>query len=61
MAYVVSASVSGVLPKTPMVVRNRKLTLSLRGDQAALANERVAGRLKQLARVIGRQPLIETD
>ena len=61
VAYVVSASVSGVLPKTPMVVRNRKLTLSLRGDQAALANERVAGRLKQLARVIGRQPLIETE
>jgi exopolyphosphatase/guanosine-5'-triphosphate,3'-diphosphate pyrophosphatase len=58
VAYIVSASMPGVLPKTPMVVRNRKLTLVLKGKHTALASERVYTRLKQLGRLIGREPAI---
>jgi exopolyphosphatase / guanosine-5'-triphosphate,3'-diphosphate pyrophosphatase len=60
VAYLVSASMPGVLPKTPMQVRNRKLTLRLAGRYAPLAGERVFGRLRQLARLIGREPVIAT-
>lgn len=61
VAYLVSASMPGVLPKTPMQVRNRKLTLRLAGKYAPLAGERVFGRLKQLARLIGREPVIAVE
>jgi len=61
VAYLVSASMPGILPRTPMQVRNRKLTLRLAGKYAPLAGERVFGRLKQLGRLIGREPAIETD
>ncbi len=61
VAYLVSGSMPGVLPKTPMQVRNRKLTLRLAGKYAPLAGERVFNRLKQLGRLIGREPAIVTD
>ena len=61
VAYLVSASMPGVLPKTPMQVRNRKLTLRLTGKYAPLAGERLFNRLKQLARLIGRDPVIRVD
>ena len=51
----------GVLPNTPLQVRRRKLTLTLRGKYRMLAGDRVFGRLKQLARLIGREPVIVTD
>ena len=61
VAYLVSASMPGVLPNTPLQVRRRKLTLTLRGKYRMLAGDRVFGRLKQLARLIGREPVIVTD
>jgi hypothetical protein len=61
VAYLVSASTPGVLPHTPLQLRNRKLTLTLRGKYRTLAGDRVYGRLKQLARLIGREPLIVTE
>lgn len=61
VAYLVSASMPGVLPNTPMQVRRRKLTLTLRGKYRTLAGDRVYGRLKQLARLIGREPVIVTE
>jgi exopolyphosphatase/guanosine-5'-triphosphate,3'-diphosphate pyrophosphatase len=61
VAYLVTGSMPGVLPKTPMRVRRRKLTLRLAGKYAPLAGERVFGRLKQLGRLIGRDPVIVTD
>ena len=61
VAYLVSASMPGVLPDTPLQVRRRKLTLVLQGKYRMLAGERVFGRLKQLARLIGREPVIITD
>jgi exopolyphosphatase/guanosine-5'-triphosphate,3'-diphosphate pyrophosphatase len=61
VAYLVSASMPGVLPRTPMQVRRRKLTLRLTGKFAPLAGDRVFNRLKQLGRLIGREPMIVTD
>jgi exopolyphosphatase/guanosine-5'-triphosphate,3'-diphosphate pyrophosphatase len=61
VAYLVSASMPGVLPNTPMQVRRRKLTLKLAGKYRPLAGDRVFGRLKQLGRLIGREPVIVTQ
>jgi exopolyphosphatase / guanosine-5'-triphosphate,3'-diphosphate pyrophosphatase len=61
VAYLVSASMPGVLPHTPMVVQRGKLKLKLPGKFSALAGERLFNRLKQLARLIGREPVMEAD
>jgi exopolyphosphatase/guanosine-5'-triphosphate,3'-diphosphate pyrophosphatase len=59
VAYLITASMPGVLPKTPMVVRRGQLTLKLPGRFAALGGDRVFNRLRQLARLIGREPALE--
>jgi len=59
VAYLVSASTPGVLPKTPMVVERGRLVLRLENGFKDLAGERVFVRLRQLARLIGREPVME--
>ncbi len=61
VAYLVSASMPGVLLSTPMRVRGGKLVLKLRGDRAALDGDRLSNRVRQLARLIGREPVIVAD
>jgi exopolyphosphatase/guanosine-5'-triphosphate,3'-diphosphate pyrophosphatase len=61
VAYLVSASTTGVLPKTPMTVERGKLVLRFSNGFKALAGERVFARLRQLARLIGREPVMESD
>jgi exopolyphosphatase/guanosine-5'-triphosphate,3'-diphosphate pyrophosphatase len=60
VAYMISASQPGVLPRTPLKVERHRLVLRLEGDCAALAGERVSSRLKQLARLVGREPVVMT-
>ncbi len=60
VAYMISASMPGVLPNTPLQVEKGKLVLRLKGKYAALAGERVSTRMKQLGRLIGREPEIVT-
>jgi exopolyphosphatase/guanosine-5'-triphosphate,3'-diphosphate pyrophosphatase len=60
VAYVVSASTTGILPKSPMVVERGRLVLRFENSLKALAGERVLVRLRQLARLIGREPVMET-
>lgn len=55
VAYILTAGHGGVLPKTPMYVKRGKLTLHLPGKYAGLASDRLAGRLRQLGRLIGRE------
>ena len=55
VAYMVSASMPGVLPKTPLKVRRGKLTLHLPDRFAALNGERVNNRMRTLSRLIGRE------
>jgi len=61
VAYLVSAAMPGVLPHTPMKVERGKLRLRLKGRYAALAGERLYARVRQLARLIGREPVLLTD
>jgi exopolyphosphatase/guanosine-5'-triphosphate,3'-diphosphate pyrophosphatase len=60
VAYILTAGQSGVLPKTPMQVKRGKLILKLPGSYGKLASDRLAGRVRQLARLIGREPSIDT-
>jgi exopolyphosphatase/guanosine-5'-triphosphate,3'-diphosphate pyrophosphatase len=60
VGYLVSAAMPGVLPRAPMQVEQGRLVLSLKGEYAMLAGERLFNRLKQLARLIGREPLMTT-
>jgi exopolyphosphatase/guanosine-5'-triphosphate,3'-diphosphate pyrophosphatase len=58
LAYVVTAAMPGVLPHTSLAVERHRLALRLKGPYAALAGERVASRLRSLARLIGREPVM---
>ena len=61
VAYLVSSAMPGVLPHTPLRVERGKLKLRLKGRYAALAGERLYVRVRQLARLIGREPVLVTD
>src|SRR5579871_1381328 len=61
VAYLVSGAMPGVLPNTPLVVERGKLKLKLMGKHRNLAGERLFARLKQLARLIGREPVMVTE
>jgi exopolyphosphatase/guanosine-5'-triphosphate,3'-diphosphate pyrophosphatase len=61
VAYLVSASTTGVLPKTPMMVERGRLVLRFENGLKTLAGERVFVRLRQLARLIGREPVMEAS
>jgi len=61
VAYLVSAAMPGVLPHTPLRVERGKLKLALKGRYAALAGERLFSRVRQLARLIGREPVMVTQ
>ncbi len=54
VAYLVSAAMPGVLPRTPLRCESGRVILDLPPDLSALANERLMGRLKALSRVLGR-------
>jgi exopolyphosphatase/guanosine-5'-triphosphate,3'-diphosphate pyrophosphatase len=55
VAYILTAGHDGVLPHTPMQVKKSRLTLQLPGKFAGLASDRLAGRLRQLGRLVGRE------
>lgn len=59
VAYLVSAAMPGVLPQTPMVVSRGKLRLRLKGRFADANGDRLFARLRQLARLVGREPVID--
>jgi exopolyphosphatase / guanosine-5'-triphosphate,3'-diphosphate pyrophosphatase len=58
LAYVVSAAMPGILIHTPLAVERHRLALRLPGKFGALSGERIANRLRALARLIGREPVL---
>jgi exopolyphosphatase/guanosine-5'-triphosphate,3'-diphosphate pyrophosphatase len=60
LAYVITAAMPGVLPRAPLRCQKDRLVLTLPGELADLANERVHSRMKQLARLIGREGVVKT-
>jgi exopolyphosphatase/guanosine-5'-triphosphate,3'-diphosphate pyrophosphatase len=61
VAYLVSAAMPGVLPHAPLRVERGKLKLKLKGRYAPIEGERLFARLRQLARLIGREPVLVTE
>jgi exopolyphosphatase/guanosine-5'-triphosphate,3'-diphosphate pyrophosphatase len=59
VAYLLSAAMPGILPHAPLVARGNRLILDLPSDLTALANERLANRLRQLAKLSGREPYFQ--
>ena len=59
LAYVLSASVPGVLPQIALTVRGKQLVLTLPEALAALEGRRVHGRLRQLAKLLGLESVVE--
>jgi len=55
VAYIITAGQGGVLPKTPMNVKRGKLVLTLPRKLAPLGSDRLFNRLRQLARLVGRE------
>jgi exopolyphosphatase/guanosine-5'-triphosphate,3'-diphosphate pyrophosphatase len=55
VAYLMSAGMPGILSQTRLVCDDRRLILSLPPEFRSLASQRVTGRLKQLARLLGRE------
>ncbi len=60
VAYILTTGEGGVLPKTPLQVKRGKLVLKLPGFYSQLKSDRLARRLGQLARLVGREPTFET-
>src|SRR5690606_27360951 len=58
VAYMISAAMPGILPRAPMRVERGRLVIRLKGRLAPLAGDRVFSRLRQLARLIGREPVM---
>ena len=54
VAYLLSAGMAGILPRIPAACVDNRLLLRFPDDLSALASERVEGRLKQLAKLLGR-------
>jgi exopolyphosphatase/guanosine-5'-triphosphate,3'-diphosphate pyrophosphatase len=61
VGYLISAAMPGLLPKMPMLCVNGKVILSAPPELASLASDRVSGRLKQLAKLLGRDSRILVD
>ena len=61
VAYLLTAAMPGVLPRTPLVCIKDQLELRLPADLGSLAGERVFNRLRSLARVIGRSPVLAVE
>jgi exopolyphosphatase/guanosine-5'-triphosphate,3'-diphosphate pyrophosphatase len=61
VAFLLSGGMPGVLPRVPLVAERRRLVLGVPARLSALPSERVAGRLKQLARLAGRDAAVEIE
>jgi exopolyphosphatase / guanosine-5'-triphosphate,3'-diphosphate pyrophosphatase len=58
VAYSITAAMGGVLPRAHMRCTKTRVVLQLAPELSPLASDRLHNRLKQLARLIGREPEI---
>lgn len=61
VAYPVSVAMEGVLPRTPLFLRDRNVVLQLPREMAELANERLLGRMRALGKLTNLEPVIEVE
>jgi exopolyphosphatase / guanosine-5'-triphosphate,3'-diphosphate pyrophosphatase len=55
VAYILSAAMAGILPRTAFVIHGGKLRLHIPASLSALAGDRLNSRLRQLSRILGRE------
>jgi len=60
VAYLLSASMPGVLPATPLCCASRQLILTLDASRADLASDRLLNRMRALGRLLGLEALVQT-
>ncbi len=58
IAYLLSAAMHGLLPKMPLTSTDKRVVLSVPRALNSLASDRVASRLKQLAKLLGKDSSI---
>lgn len=61
VAYALSAAMPGMLTRVPMTAGKKDVTVTLPRDLRELRSERLSNRLRQLARLIGREPKTEIE
>ncbi len=61
VAFLLSASMPGVLPRAPLRVRKGKVTLTLPASRADVLSDRMNGRLKALGRLIGLDATVRVE
>jgi exopolyphosphatase / guanosine-5'-triphosphate,3'-diphosphate pyrophosphatase len=61
VAYIVSAAMPEILPQTPITCEGKRVILRLPKNLAHLVSDRLNSRLKQLAKLLGREPLVMID
>lgn len=59
VAYIISASMPGVLPRAPLRREGRALVLTLPPELAALSSDRLANRMRQLGRLLALETRID--
>ena len=59
IAYPITVAMAGVLPRTPLVLRNDAIVLELPRDLAPLASERLANRVRALGKLLDREAVIQ--
>jgi exopolyphosphatase/guanosine-5'-triphosphate,3'-diphosphate pyrophosphatase len=55
VAYLLSAAMHGLLPRMPLTCTDKRVVLTVPAELASLASDRVAGRMKQLGKLMGRE------
>lgn len=58
VAYLLSAAMHGLLPRMQLMATGKKVVLAVPAELSAMASERVAGRLKQLGKLLGKDSTI---
>jgi exopolyphosphatase/guanosine-5'-triphosphate,3'-diphosphate pyrophosphatase len=58
VGYILSAAMPGVLPRVPLRVEQGRLTLDVPEDLEGLTGDRVNARMRALAKLIGREPVV---
>jgi exopolyphosphatase/guanosine-5'-triphosphate,3'-diphosphate pyrophosphatase len=61
VAFLLTGGMPGVLPRMPLLAERRRLVLRVPPPLAALPAERVVGRMKQLAKLAGRDAIVELE
>lgn len=61
VAYIISAAMPGILTQVPVACEAKRVVLRLPKHLEGLASDRLSSRLKQLAKLLGKEPFVVID